>query len=132
MKLPKLKYYYVALTVDQYREFETSRRLEVEPAEIDVVTGRIRGRVAWIMCSRPSLADSVHRALHSWRQPLYVLRIAAGDIDRSALRATESDQVFEYTQTLTLPHCGVERFEIADSSESNAEIIAKVLAGVYN
>lgn len=111
MRLPKLKYYYLALSSEQYQEFESSRTLTVsDSVSINIETGQIQGRTLWIVTARGTLADDVWRGLGN-TGACYVLRVPADHIDRAFLTRTPTDNVFEYRHSLRIPHCGVERFE---------------------
>lgn len=111
MKLPKLKYYYIALPPDGYELFEQSRRLEVQPVTVDVMTGRISGRPFYTVCARPDLADDAVRVTYRYGGPVYILRVPRDCIDRSALQVTEHPEIWQYAQDLDIPHCGVYRYE---------------------
>jgi hypothetical protein len=114
MKLPKLKYYYYAMTSDAYIDFAVRRQLEVSPTlTIDVLTGTVSGRTQLILGAQTILVDEYFRAQHkNYAQPLYVLRISHTCIDRKHLKPIAPD-LFSYSQTLTIDHCGVERIELA-------------------
>ena len=115
MRLPKLKYYYYAMTSDAYIDFAVKRRLEVNPTlTIDVLTGRVTGTTILVLADSTTEIDDHFRRAHNWKQPVYVLRIPADLIDRKHLKRA-SEHLYEYKKSLTIEHCGVERFELADS-----------------
>jgi len=115
MKLPKLKYYYYAMTSDAYIDFATTRRLEVNPTlNIDLLTGAVTGRTILVLADSTKEIDDHFRRAHNWLKPVYVLRIPAGLIDRKYLKRA-SDHLYEYKASLTIEHCGVERFELAET-----------------
>lgn len=114
MKLPKLKYYYYAMSSDAYIDFATTRELEVNPTlSIDVLTGQVTGRTLLVLADSTQEIDDHFRRAHAWKKPVYVLRIPAVLIDRKHLHRA-SDHLYEYRRSLHIEHCGVERFELAD------------------
>jgi hypothetical protein len=117
MKLPKLKYYYLAMTSDAYTDFAVRRTVEVAAAySVDLLTGSITGVTRLILSASVPDADSAFRKEHNnYTRPVYVLRIAAADIDRRHLTAIGHNQ-WTYNQTLHIDHCGVERTEYDISS----------------
>ena len=115
MRLPKLKYYYYAMTSDAYIDFATTRRLEVNPTlTIDVLTGTVTGRTLLVLADSTREIDDHFRRAHNWLKPVYVLRIPADLIDRKHL-IRASEHLYEYKASLTILHCGVERFELAET-----------------
>lgn len=83
MKLPKLKYYYYAMSSDAYIDFATSRRLEVNPTlNIDVLTGTVTGRTILVLGDSTKEIDDHFRRAHNWPKPVYVLRIPRELVDR--------------------------------------------------
>jgi hypothetical protein len=58
--------------------------------------------------------DEHFRRAHNWTKPVYVLRIPADAIDRKYLKRA-GDHLYEYKNSLIIEHCGVERFELAES-----------------
>ena len=121
MKLPKLKYYYLAMTSDAYIDFATRRTVEVAAAySIDLLSGSITGTTRLILCASVPDADNQFRKEHSnYTKPVYVLRIAAADIDRKYLTGIGDNQ-WSYTRTLLIDHCGVERIEYDPASGANS------------
>lgn len=119
MRLPKLKYYYLALRSDNYYKFKDTREIRVSSEiTIDPETMEAQGQTYLTLTARPTLAEKIFRARHSWKFPVYVLRIAAADIDRRSLTATDMPDVFEYRAGLRIEHCGVERFESEEIESS--------------
>lgn len=113
MKLPKLKYYYYAMTSDAYIDFATTRQLEVNPTlTIDVLTGTVTGRTLLVLADSTQEIDDHFRRAHNWTKPVYVLRIPRELVDRKYLHRA-SDHLYEYRASLHIPHCGVERLELA-------------------
>jgi hypothetical protein len=113
MRLPKLKYYYYGMTSDAYIDFATSRRLEVAPTlNINVLTGEVTGTTILVLADSTTEIDDHFRRAHNWTKPVYVLRIPAALIDRRRLRPV-TDHLYEYRASLEIPHCGVERLELA-------------------
>lgn len=123
MKLPKLKYYYLALNPDQYREFEQSRRVEITPTVIDVVSGTVSGRPQVYLASTASLADDLVREHYRYHGVTWVLRIPRDAVDRGRL-VPVTREVYSYDRTLELPHCGVYRFELDLSQEPHTRVVA--------
>lgn len=115
MRLPKLKYYYYAMTSDAYIDFATRRVLDVEPTvKIDLLTGAVTGRTMLVLADSTKEIDDHFRRAHNWLKPVYVLRIPADLVDRKHLKRV-TDHLYEYKASLTIEHCGVERFELAES-----------------
>ena len=121
MKLPKLKYYYLAMTSDAYIDFATTRTVEVAAAySIDLLTGSITGVTRLILCASVPDADSQFRREHdNYTRPVYVLRIPHTLIDRKHLAPVGQNQ-WSYTRTLLIDHCGVERVEYDPNSVSRS------------
>jgi len=121
MKLPKLKYYYLAMTSDAYIDFATTRTVEVAAAySIDLLTGSITGTTRLILCASVPDADSQFRKEHNnYTRPVYVLRVPHTLIDRKYL-APVGDNRWSYTRTLLIDHCGVERVEYDPESVSQS------------
>ena len=115
MKLPKLKYYYYAMTSDAYIDFATTRRLNVDATvSIDLLTGAVTGTTILVLADSTREIDDHFRRAHNWLKPVYVLRIPADLIDRKHLKRV-NDHLYEYRNSLTIEHCGVERFELAET-----------------
>jgi hypothetical protein len=117
MKLPKLKHYYFAMTSDEYIAFAQSRELEVTGTLlVDFETGAVSGRTRLILAARSDLADERFRqANNNYIKPVYVLKIAAADIDRRCLSEIEPN-LYAYNSRLRIDHCGVERIEFDTGS----------------
>ena len=116
MKIPKLKRFYTALTPDQYREFERSRELVVDPAvSIDIATGAVTGRTSIRVCANPEQADTDFRLQTHYTGRVYVLALPADVLDRSEFGSTDQDQVWNYTQSVRADHCGVLAFDLQKS-----------------
>jgi hypothetical protein len=121
MKLPKLKYYYLAMTSDAYIDFATRRTVEVAAAySIDLLSGSITGTTRLILCASVPDADAQFRKEHNnYTRPVYVLRIPHTDIDRQYLAPVGSNR-WSYTRTLLIDHCGVERVEYDPGSAASS------------
>ena len=117
MKIPKLKYFYLAMPEDQYAQFEQSRRVEVTPVTFDVLSGTMTGRPYLTLCATAGQADDLVRQHYRHHGAVYVLRISNRHIDRKNLEAI-SDQSWRYNQTLSIAHCGVYRYDL-DKSQSS-------------
>ena len=115
MKLPKLKYYYHALSLSEYSSFEVSRHIAVDrQVTIDVMTGQMTGRTHVILTGAAVSCDQEYRDRTRTWEAVMVLRIPAELIDRTLLTPVPSQiLVYEYSQSLDIPHCGVERIELA-------------------
>jgi hypothetical protein len=115
MKLPKLKYYYYAMTPAAYAVFEASRQLVVSPElTIDIVTGTVSGTTILVLADTGTEIDQHFRRAHSWTGSVMVLRIPRDLVSRNHLKRVH-DHLYEYKDSLTIQHCGVERFDPADS-----------------
>jgi hypothetical protein len=116
MKIPKLKRFYTALTPDQYREFERSRELVVDPAvTIDITTGAVTGRTSIRVCANPEQADTDFRLQTHYTGRVYVLALPADVLDRTHFADLSLDQVWNYTQSVRADHCGVLAFDLQKS-----------------
>ena len=114
MKLPKLKYYYYAMSPEDYVKFELSRELTVSAQfRVDVITGTVSGRTVLILADSVAEIDEHFRRAHRWSSSVYVLRIPRDLVDRDRLLRA-SDHLYEYRACITIPHCGVERVEPAE------------------
>jgi hypothetical protein len=115
MKLPKLKYYYYAMTSDAYIDFAVTRELKVDATlSIDVLTGTVTGTTILVLADSTKEIDDHFRRAHNWKKPVYVLRIPSSLVDRKHLKRI-TPHLYEYKDSLTIEHCGVERFELAES-----------------
>ena len=114
MKTPKLKYYYHALSLEEYAAFEHSRTIEVSGRVVyDINTQAMQGRTHIVLTGAAVSCDQEYRdRTKSWA-PVMVLRIAAEDIRRDLL-APVANQIlmYHYPASLHIAHCGVERIEI--------------------
>lgn len=113
MKIPKLKYFYYAMTSDAYIDFAVRREIDVDPAvSIDLLTGAVTGRTHLHLCSGVDLADSHFRLQHNnYKQPVYVLRIPGNLVDRKYMEPV-ADGIWTYKHSMRIEHCGVERVEL--------------------
>ena len=112
MKVPKLKAFYTALSAQEYKEFEKTRRIEVSTqVTINPITGAMSGRRSIWLAATPDLADTEYRARTRREDSTWVLRVPADAVDRDQLQA-QTDQVWLLNNTLHLPHCGVLRFDL--------------------
>lgn len=113
MKLPKLKYYYYAMTSDAYIDFAVTRKLNVDATlTINVLTGVVTGTTILVLSDSTTEIDDHFRRAHNWTRPVYVLRIPGNLIDRQYLKRA-SEHLYEYKNSLVIEHCGVERLELA-------------------
>jgi hypothetical protein len=115
MRIPKLKYFYLALTQSEYDAFEKTRVVVVDSATtIDIITGEIRGVTVRYLSDTARACDDEYRHRMRYTKPLYILRIPADHIDRTRLEISVSQfRSWLYRQPIQCEHCGVERFEIA-------------------
>lgn len=112
MKLPKLKYYYYAMSSDAYIDFAVKRTLEVSATiSIDLATGTVTGTTQLCLGDSTTVIDDHFRQTHHWTKPVYVLRIPRELINKKSLKKI-ADHLYEYRATLNIPHCGVERLEL--------------------
>jgi len=114
MKIPKLKYYYLAMNETDYQEFERTRRIEpVRKTTLNPVTGLMTTPFLYFY-SRPATADTRYRQInHYQHHPVYVLRIPREYVRRESLTpAPDPAGMWIYGDPILLPFCGVERFEL--------------------
>jgi hypothetical protein len=115
MRLPKLKYYYYAMSSDAYIDFAVTRQLNVDAAlTINVLSGQVTGTTILVLADSTKEIDEHFRRAHNWVRPVYVLRIPAELVVRKHLKRA-GDHLYEYKACLIIEHCGVERFELADA-----------------
>jgi hypothetical protein len=116
MKLPKLKYYYYAMTPAAYAAFETSRELMVSPRlSIDIVTGQVSGTTILVMADTGTEIEQHFRRAHpAWSDSVMVLRIPADLVSRNYVKRVH-EHLYEYSRSIIIEHCGVERFDPAES-----------------
>jgi len=118
MKLPRLKNYFLALSPDQYADFERTRTLRIEPAVLDIVSGKLRGRPYLYLAANPNIADNLVREQYRYSGSVYILRIPAEYVDRSRLvLVPDATQIWQYDRDLVIDHCGVDCYEIAVETE---------------
>ena len=117
MKLPKLKYYYYACNETEYAEFERTRRIETSPLEFDMATGGMSGRPYLTLCATAGLADDLVRQHYRHDGAVFVLRIPRELVDRRCLKPRDAD-VYHYSASLEIDHCGVYRYDLDKSSAS--------------
>ena len=119
MKTPKLKNYYLAVPPDGYAEFERTRTLPITGIHINLTTGQTQGREHWFLAATPNLADELVRETFRYGGTVYVLRIPADCVDRSLLKlAPNQTQIWQYPQTITVPHCAVYRYDMKPAQNS--------------
>ena len=122
MKLPKLKYYYYALNETDYQEFEKTRTVVPNSkTTLNLATGTMTTTEPFLyFYSRPAVADTRYRQLNMYQHyPVWVLRIPADLIDRSRLTpAPDPEGMWIYADPVPIPHCAVERFELAPELEA--------------
>lgn len=112
MKIPKLKYYSVALNAEEYRLFESSRELRVWPTTvIDTETGQIYARTQLLLSGSAAEADTQFRLANKYSGAVYVLRIPRHCVDRSVLKPA-GPNCWSYGRTIKVDHCGVDRFDL--------------------
>lgn len=125
MKIPKLKYYYLAMSETDYRAFEHTRTIEpVRRTTLNPATGQMTTPFLYLY-SRPSTADTRYRQInHYQHHPVYVLRIPREYIRRESLEsAPDPAGMWIYDQPILLPHCGVERFELDPDTVNPAPVV---------
>lgn len=103
------------MSSDAYIDFATTRQLNVDATlTIDVLTGKVTGTTLLVLADSTIAADEHFRSALNWLKPVYVLRIPADLIDRKYL-IRKTPHLYEYRNSLTIEHCGVERFELENS-----------------
>ena len=125
MKIPKLKYYYLAMSETDYAEFERTRTIEpVRKTTLNPATGRLSTALLYLY-SRPFTADTRYRQLNNYGHwPVYVLRIPREYIQRESLTpAPDPAVMWIYSDAILLPHCGVERFELDPDAVNPAPVV---------
>ena len=129
MKIPKLKYYYLALNPKNYERFETTRQLLInEPSEINIATGQVSRPIPFhYLYSQPTVADTRYRQLNHHLGPVYVLRIPAAIVPRKTLEPTEDPRgMWLCRANLAIESCAVECFELDPTEpEVKYEVIAR-------
>ena len=128
MKTPKLKYYYHALSLEEYEAFEHSRSIEVSGRVVyDINTQAMQGRTHIVLTGAAVSCDQEYRdRTRSWA-PVMVLRIAADDIRRDLLAPVANQiLVYHYPASLHIAHCGVERIEIEPTDHIQTTTISMV------
>lgn len=117
-KQPKLKYYYHAMNMRDFLDFDRTRRIDVSAAvTLTVTTGEMSGRDHILLCDTADHADSVYRA--QWQKAsgvVRVLRIPREYILAQHRRSVPTDsgwRLWTYHAPLLIPHCGVIQFDIA-------------------
>jgi len=113
MKVPKLKYWNLAMAAGNYRDFETTRRIDVvDQVTVDITTGALSGQQQVYLAETVNTADDYYRWKFKTAEDLYVLRIPREYILREHLRKTGTPGIWEYRRSLLIPHCGVERVSV--------------------
>ena len=114
MKQAKLKNYFVALSPDQYTDFEQSRTLRIEPASINIITGTMTGRPYLYLSATPDIVDNLVREQYQYSGAVYILRVPADCVDRSRLTAVPGGtQTWQYDRDLVIDHCAVYQYRLA-------------------
>jgi len=126
MKIPKLKYYYYAMSESDYREFEQTRT--IQPRRMTTMnpqTGVMTTPFLYFY-SRPATADTRYRQINHYQHyPVYVVRIPREYVRRESLvSAPDPAGMWIYDDTILLPFCGVERFELDENQPVEATIVA--------
>ena len=120
MKIPKLKYYYYALNETDYAEFEKTRTVQPNSnTTLNPATGIITNTTPFMyFYSSAAVADTRYRQLNHYQHyPVYVLRIPREYVRRDLLTpAPDPRGMWIYNQPILLPHCAVERFELAEQA----------------
>lgn len=112
MKIPKLKYYYLAMNPGEYQDFEKNRSILVNAkAVIDMETGRILNRQHLLLFASAAVADTQYRRSREYMGSVYVLRLPREVVDRSQLLSV-GENAWQYGRSITVDHCGVDRFDL--------------------
>jgi len=128
MKTPKLKYYYHALSPEEYRVFEHTRTIEVSGQVVyDIHTQAMQGRTHIVLAGAAVTCDQEYRERTKSWAPVMVLRIPSELVDRGLL-APVANQIlmYHYPASLHIAHCGVERIEIEPTDHIQTATIAMV------
>ena len=128
MKIPKLKYYYLAMSETDYKTFEQTQTIQpVRKTTLNPATGQMTTPFMYLY-SRPATADTRYRQLNNYQHyPVYVLRIPREYVRRESLTsAPDPAGMWIYSDPILLPHCGVERFELDPAAipEVQATVVA--------
>jgi hypothetical protein len=125
MKIPKLKYYYLAMNETDYQEFARTRTIQPQrKTTLNPATGRLSTALLYLY-SRPATADTRYRQLNNYQHyPVYVLRIPREYVRRESLTAVDDPAgMWIYGDEILLPHCGVERFELDPEAVNPAPVV---------
>jgi len=113
MKVPKLKYWNLAMAAGNYRDFEATRRIDiVDQITVNIETGALSGQQQVYLAETVTAADDYYRWQFKTAEDLYVLRIPREYILREHLRKIDAPGMWEYRNSLLIPHCGVERVSV--------------------
>lgn len=113
MKVPKLKYWNLAMAAGNYADFAATRRIDiVERITVDITTGALSGQQQVYLAETVTAADDYYRSQFKTAEDLYVLRIPREYILREHLRKVDAPGMWEYRNSLLIPHCGVERVSV--------------------
>jgi hypothetical protein len=112
MKIPKLKYYYLALNATDYELFESTRQVRPNPL--------------LYLYARPTVADTRYRQLkRQYSGSVYVLRIPAALIPRRRLvPAPDAQGMWILDTAIAIEHCAVERFDQDTSVEVADQMVS--------
>jgi len=128
MKTPKLKYYYHALSIEEYAQFETTRQIEVTGSILyDIASMTTTGRTYCVLTGAAVTCDQEYRERTKTWAPVMVLRIPSELVDRGLLRPVANQiLMYHYPASLHIEHCGVERIEIEPTDHIQTATIAMV------
>ena len=113
MRIPKFKHWFMAMSPEDYEQFCSTRSITAAAqVSIDLVSGQVNAAQPRALLTSVPAADSYFRRASSVLGRVYVLRIPAEVIPRSAVRAV-SHTVYELCAPVHVPHCGVEAVDLA-------------------
>ena len=122
MKTPKLKYYYHAMSAEEYHVFEHTRLIQVsDQVQYDIDSMTTTGRTHVIFTGAAVSSDQEYRDRQRTWAPVWVLRIPADCVDRALLQPVPgSILVYRYPASVLVEHCGVERIEVDTAQPSQS------------
>jgi len=128
MKMPKLKYYYLALGPQDYEKFVESRRIECSSrTSMDITTGKLLpGQTFVLLYPGSDLAHRRYRQLQrDYDHTVYVLRIPRALVPGQLTPVAEDpDQAWICRHSLQIDHCGVESWAV-ELAPAQAQVIAQ-------
>jgi len=129
MKIPKLKFFYHALNESDYEEFCRTRTIQARTqATMNLATGIITNTTRLMyFYSSAGVADTRYRQVnHYQHHPVWVLRVPRECMTTSRLiSAPDPRGMWISEDPITVPHCAVERFELAPDAPIQTQTLAR-------